>query len=187
VFFLLTLAPSSGLVPIATEVGAEPRMYLPLGALTALVAGGLYAWLVRGDAETAASRRRVWMGVVALACVSLGVGTMLRTREFASDITLAESDVHRWPQGRARVGLAAAYTAASRQTEALAQLRLAVSDYLPARVALARASAGRWQHRRGAVGRRGFHPGRAERPPGERGTRADGASLRPGRTAGFGG
>jgi Flp pilus assembly protein TadD len=138
VFFLLTLAPSSGLVPIATEVGAERRMYLPLVALTVLVAGGLYAWLVRGDAETSASRRRVWMGVVALACVLLGVGTVLRAREFRSDIILAESSVNRWPQGRARVRLAAAYATASRPTEALAQLRLAVSDYPPARLALAR-------------------------------------------------
>jgi len=138
VFFLLTLAPSSGLVPIATEVGAERRMYLPLAALTALAAGGLFTWLVRGDAETSASRRRVWMGVVAVACVLLGVGTILRTREFASEMTLAETSVNRWPQGRTRVRLAAVYAAASRQQEAVAQLRLAVSDYSPARVALAR-------------------------------------------------
>ena len=33
-WFFMTLAPSSSLVPIATEVGAERRMYLPLMALT---------------------------------------------------------------------------------------------------------------------------------------------------------
>jgi Flp pilus assembly protein TadD len=137
VFFLLTLAPSSGLVPIATEVGAERRMYLPLAALAVLIVAGLHALMVRGDAEAAASRRRVWMSVVALACVLLGVGTVLRAREFRSEVTLAESSVSRWPQGRARVTLAKAYRAAARQSEGLAQLRLAVPDYPPARVALA--------------------------------------------------
>lgn len=139
VFFLLTLAPSSGLVPIATAVGAERRMYLPLIAVAVLMVAGLHALLVRGDAEAAASRRRVWMSVVALACVLLGIGTVLRTREFRSEVMLAESSVARWPQGRARVRLATAYTAAARPLDALAQLRLAVADYPPARVALARA------------------------------------------------
>ncbi len=154
VFFLLTLVPSSGLVPIATEVGAERRMYLPLAALAVVIVAGLHALMVRGDADAAASRRRVWMSVVALACVLLGVGTVLRTREFRSEVTLAESSVSRWPQGRARVTLAKAYTAAARQSEALSQLRLAVPDYPPARVALARAPAGRWQRGRGGIRRR---------------------------------
>ena len=65
------------------------------------------------------------------------MGTVLRTREFGSDLTLAESSVSRWPQGRARVTLARAYRAAGRQSEGLSQLRLAVTDYPAARVALA--------------------------------------------------
>jgi Flp pilus assembly protein TadD len=138
VFFLLTLAPFAGLVPIATEVGAERRMYLPLVALAVLMVGGLHALLVRGDTKTAASRRRVWTAVVALAAVLLGAGALLRAREFASEVTLAESSVRRWPQGRARVRVAGAYKAAGRQSEGLAQLRLAVADYPPARIALAR-------------------------------------------------
>lgn len=137
VFFLLTLLPSSGVVPIAAEVGAERRMYLPLMALVVLTVTGLHVLMVRGDAETAASRRRVWLSVVALACVLLGMRTVLRTREFGSDVTLAESSVSRWPQGRARVTLATAYKAAARRPEAVSQLRLAVADYPPARVALA--------------------------------------------------
>ena len=34
--FFLTLAPTSSIVPIASEVGAERRMYLPLAALVVL-------------------------------------------------------------------------------------------------------------------------------------------------------
>ena len=33
-WFFLTLAPTSSIVPISTEVGSERRMYLPLMALT---------------------------------------------------------------------------------------------------------------------------------------------------------
>ena len=43
--FFLTLAPTSSVIPIASEVGAERRMYLPFAALATLaaVAG---RWLV---------------------------------------------------------------------------------------------------------------------------------------------
>ena len=45
-WFFLTLAPTSSILPIATEVGAERRMYLPLIALVGLAMVGL-AWLSR--------------------------------------------------------------------------------------------------------------------------------------------
>ena len=41
--FFLTLAPTSSVVPIASEVGAERRMYLPLAALVVLA--GFARWL----------------------------------------------------------------------------------------------------------------------------------------------
>ena len=44
-WFFVTLAPASSIVPIATEVGAERRMYLPLAGLIALaVVGCATAW-----------------------------------------------------------------------------------------------------------------------------------------------
>ncbi len=46
-WFFLTLAPTSSVVPIATEVGAERRMYLPLIALVSLaVIGSAALWSV---------------------------------------------------------------------------------------------------------------------------------------------
>jgi protein O-mannosyl-transferase len=43
--FFITLSPTSSVVPIATEVGAERRMYLPLIPLVVLaVVGGVYVW-----------------------------------------------------------------------------------------------------------------------------------------------
>ena len=45
VWFFVTLAPTSSIVPIATEVGAERRMYLPLLAVVALaVVGARLMW-----------------------------------------------------------------------------------------------------------------------------------------------
>jgi hypothetical protein len=47
VWFFVTLAPTSSFVPIATEVGAERRMYLPLLAVVALaVVAVSAAWAV---------------------------------------------------------------------------------------------------------------------------------------------
>lgn len=43
-WFFVTLAPTSSVVPIATEVGAERRMYLPLAGLVVLAVVGGY-WL----------------------------------------------------------------------------------------------------------------------------------------------
>jgi protein O-mannosyl-transferase len=43
-WFFVTLAPTSSVVPIATEVGAERRMYLPLAGLVVLIVIGGY-WL----------------------------------------------------------------------------------------------------------------------------------------------
>jgi hypothetical protein len=44
-WFFMTLAPTSSIMPIATEVGAERRMYLPLIALVVLgVVGGYLCW-----------------------------------------------------------------------------------------------------------------------------------------------
>jgi hypothetical protein len=48
-WFFITLAPTSSIVPIATEVGAERRMYLPLIPIVALVVvGGTRVWDAAG-------------------------------------------------------------------------------------------------------------------------------------------
>jgi tetratricopeptide (TPR) repeat protein len=54
-WFFLTLAPTSSLVPIATEVGAERRMYLPLAAIVVLVVMGAALVWERRDARLKAA------------------------------------------------------------------------------------------------------------------------------------
>jgi protein O-mannosyl-transferase len=58
-WFFLTLAPTSSVVPIATEVGAERRMYLPLVALIALAVVGSAAVRDLATAERGTSRPSV--------------------------------------------------------------------------------------------------------------------------------
>ena len=55
-WFFITLSPASSVVPVATEVGAERRMYLPVMAIVLLVVLGVHALLER--LATSVSRRQ---------------------------------------------------------------------------------------------------------------------------------
>jgi Flp pilus assembly protein TadD len=120
-WFFLTLAPSSSVVPILTEVGAERRMYLPSMALVVLVVTLARSRLKRWPAVAA--------GAVTLLVVACVVLTVSRNREYRSALTMWRVTVERWPQGRARVNYASALQAAGRRDDMLQQLRLAVDDF----------------------------------------------------------
>ena len=105
VWFFITLAPASSIVPIATEVGAERRMYLPLAALIVLgVIAIQLAWdRLRGTRPQAVTGGRerwasaaAWLllAVVASACAE---GTRLRNRDYASALALARTVLERRP------------------------------------------------------------------------------------------
>jgi tetratricopeptide (TPR) repeat protein len=124
-WFFLTLAPTSSIVPIATEVGAERRMYLPLAGLVVL---GVLAIHRLGGWRFAAA--------IASIVVLLASGTILRTREYESRLTMARTIVERRPHGRAYFFLGNELLVAGQRDEAMAQLRLSASDYPGARFAL---------------------------------------------------
>jgi Flp pilus assembly protein TadD len=137
--FFLTLAPTSSVVPIASEVGAERRMYLPLAALVVLAV--TFGWLVLERLRTRwPAQSRTLLGTAVCAVVvmvaALAVRTTYRNREYATPISVWESVVARRPQGRARSALANELMAAGRHDEAIAQLREAVRDYPDARAGL---------------------------------------------------
>jgi len=148
VFFIL-LAPTSSVIPITTEVGAERRMYLALAALAILVVTG-GAWVIDrvrpsiprrvGDVLPAAAVAGAfaWVGI-------LGVLTTHRNGEFATPVTLWRGSVERWPQGRARILYAEALADAGDHNAAVYQLQMAVRDLPKARSTLGRelAAAGR--------------------------------------------
>jgi Flp pilus assembly protein TadD len=137
--FFLTLAPTSSIVPITSEVGAERRMYLPLAALVVLIVtlSGILIDRARGRSPgRARTVMGVAIGVSVVVIAALSVRTIFRNREYQTQISLWESVVARRPQGRARFALANQFMEAGRHDEAIAQLRAAVPDFPDARAGL---------------------------------------------------
>ena len=121
-WFFITLAPASSIVPIATEVGAERRMYLPLIAIVGVVVV-IGAYL----AERAGRPGRL-ATLLALALVSLGLatGTVLRNRDYQSALVLARTTVARYPSSVAHHLLATELIAVGNRDQARVQLREAL-------------------------------------------------------------
>jgi 4-amino-4-deoxy-L-arabinose transferase-like glycosyltransferase len=125
VFFILALAPTSSIVPIATEVGAERRMYLPLVAIVALAVIGVRRFVAAPRARLAA------LAVIAMA---LGAVTAVRNAEYRSSLRLAETTAERWPSPAADSMFGVELAAAGRLPEAEGRLRAAAAaGYPPAR------------------------------------------------------
>ena len=140
-WFFTTLSPTSSIVPIATEVGAERRMYLPLAAIMVLAVVGL-AWALErwarredpasGEATEGSERwKRAHMAGVALIAgvvIALAAGTVVRNREYASAVSLARTTLDRWPNARARHSLGVALLAEGQREAGITELRQAVSE-----------------------------------------------------------
>ena len=131
-WFFLTLAATSSVVPIATEVGAERRMYLPLAALVVL-AVSLFAWLSNHVQTTRLARTSrtvaiACVGVWAAVAASFVAGTVARNREYSSALQLARTSLDRWPTGHARHVLGNELLKIGRRDEAIAYLREAIRD-----------------------------------------------------------
>jgi len=116
-WFFVALAPASSVLPIATEVGAERRMYVPLMALATLAV--LAVWFV-----VRARVARVALLIVAVA--GLGTLTMRRTAEYASGVRLARTVVERRPTAVAHHLLGEQLAIAGQTAEAETELRAAV-------------------------------------------------------------
>jgi tetratricopeptide (TPR) repeat protein len=146
--FFLALAPTSSIVPIVTEVGAERRMYLPLAAIIVLVVCAAYragrallprvgGLLASPEGELGAARIR-WAagGIVAVVAGLLAAGTVTRNREYASPESLARTIVERKPHGRAYYSLGHALFQAGQRDDALRYFRRSAADFPGARFAL---------------------------------------------------
>jgi tetratricopeptide (TPR) repeat protein len=138
----VTLAPASSFVPIATEVGAERRMYLPLAALSILAVIS-FLWMARLIGARCGTRLRsprfqVVLALAAVTAVSLGLAaqTRRRNRDYQSALILAQSALDRWPTGHARLLVGAELIAAGRPDEAIPYLREATRDQPRAHYAL---------------------------------------------------
>ncbi len=117
-WFFLILAPTSSIVPIATEVGAERRMYLPLIAIVSLAVVGVNAMRKRSRLPMA-----VTAVLLALCTTALSAGTLDRNREYVSTASLATTVDERWPTPVSDALVAYELGQQGRRDEALARLR----------------------------------------------------------------
>ncbi len=108
-WFFLLLAPSSSIVPIATEIAAERRIYLALApVLVLLVVCG--AWLLRRPGLQRFPRRGVYAAaLIAIVGVALGAVTFRRSALYRDPVALWSDAVAKVPGNvRAYDNLAAA-------------------------------------------------------------------------------
>jgi tetratricopeptide (TPR) repeat protein len=118
-WFFLILAPTSSVIPIATEVGAERRMYLPLAAVVVLSVSCGWIWLRHRSRAVPAL---LLVGVAG----SLGLMSAWRNTEYRSDEVLWRTVVERRPHWRAYSNLGEALQRAGRRSEAIEQHREAL-------------------------------------------------------------
>ncbi len=133
----ITLSPTSSIVPINTEVGAERRMYLPLiGIVVLLVVGVITLWDRRVRAGGLLSARSARLaGAIALTGALLGLGwaTVHRNREYRSPLSLALTVLERRPSGIAHYLVGTELGSAGRHKEAVEHLEQAVAEESRAR------------------------------------------------------
>jgi protein O-mannosyl-transferase len=121
----ITLSPTSSVVPIATEVGAERRMYLPLAGLVVLVVLCAYRALT---SRLSARQQIVGVTATVVVCLALAAGTLQRNGEYQTKVSIMKVTVERRPHPRSYQMLANAYFEAGQRQEALQYLRLAKAD-----------------------------------------------------------
>ncbi len=130
-WFFLVLAPTSSVVPIVEEVGAERRMYLPLIGLVVLAVLGGHRLLDRASNRLSLSPRTV-RGVatviVAALVVALGTATGARNTQYYDVLGMWRDAAAGQPRNpRAFNGVGVALVRAGRTTEAIAQYERAIA------------------------------------------------------------
>jgi tetratricopeptide (TPR) repeat protein len=109
--FLLLLAPTSSVVPIATQTVAEHRVYLASAAAIVLIVGGIFRWLGRRA-----------LPVCLLLAAALGPVTIARNADYRSPVLLWRDTVNRRPHNpRAHYNLAVSLLAAGDASAALGE------------------------------------------------------------------
>jgi len=115
-WFFLILGPTSSVVPVATEITAEHRMYLPLAAVITLLVGAAFRWLPRCAGLA--------LGAVAVGLIAV---TVARNRDYRSAVALWQQTTTAVPTNAgAHNNLASALLAERRQSEAVAEFNAAL-------------------------------------------------------------
>ncbi|MEN6458361.1 MAG: tetratricopeptide repeat protein [Thermoguttaceae bacterium] len=126
VCFFALLAPTSSIVPIATQTVAEHRMYLPLAAVVAALTLGGYALCLAVAGARSATTVLVSCAVVTAA--ALGVVTFQRNNDYRSELSIWEDTVAKVPNNpRAMNDLGNALLFADLRDEAIVQFQNALA------------------------------------------------------------
>jgi len=99
-WFFAILAPTSSIVPVATQTIAEHRMYLPSAAvLTGIVVGGFYAGRRLVQREAISQRMAQAIGVFLIVFVSIvfGILTFQRNEDYSSGLSIWQDTVAKMP------------------------------------------------------------------------------------------
>ena len=135
-WFWIVLAPTSSLVPIVNEVGAERRVYLALAGLVGLVVLGGYEALKGAEKRWLGEGGAKWLGVcvVLVAVGGLAWATTLRNLDYRSAIALWRTVVEAAPENsRGHNSLGYSLKEEGQLQEALAHFRRALQldpDYV---------------------------------------------------------
>ena len=124
-WFFITLAPSSSVVPIATEVGSERRMYLALMAVSVGLAIAIYQGMRK--------RSVPFVAVAAVVAIVFGAATIHRNNEHQSWLTLVQTTLERWPSDAAQAAVGSELVRLRRDEDALSHLRIGARTDVRAR------------------------------------------------------
>ena len=116
VWFFMILAPSSSIMPVASQTMAEHRMYLPLAAVITLVVLGIHRLIGRRS-----------MAVFLALAVALGVVTSRRNEDYRSDLAIWSDTVKKLPRNaRAHDNLGHALFRLGRTADAIPEYKEAL-------------------------------------------------------------
>jgi len=124
--FFLVLAPSSSIVPVATQTIAEHRMYLPLAGVVALAVSGARAGF---DRLRLSGKLRQILPVVLLAGVATALGwrTVQRNKDYRSGLAIWRDTVVKRPDNaRAHSSVGTCLVRVGRPEEAMPYFREAL-------------------------------------------------------------
>jgi Flp pilus assembly protein TadD len=137
-WFFVTLAPSSSILPIATEAGAERRMYLPLAAVIVLIVIAIWSLIERRPHSNGVEswHWRIPVAALAVVCVVLVTLTIRRNAEYRTALGIWQTVLDRYPHGRAHYNIGIELKQQGRRSEAIEQYRLALPESPEAHYAL---------------------------------------------------
>jgi protein O-mannosyl-transferase len=98
--FFAVLAPSSSIVPVATQPMAEHRMYLPLAAVTTAAVLCVYLVgrrLIRNNMLLPSAAKAIGLSLAASVVVLFGILTFLRNIDYRSEISIYTDTVAKTP------------------------------------------------------------------------------------------